>query len=173
VEPGDVILGLASSGVHSNGFSLIRRVLVDGHEDGLGLARLDLGGCTLAEELMTPTRIYVKSVLALVASGVKVKAMSHITGGGITENLDRCLPDGVDAVVHLAAWPRPRVFTLLADAAHLGDDEMLRTFNMGIGMCVVLAAKDAAAAAATLRSAGETVYEIGEIVAGSRTVRYA
>jgi phosphoribosylformylglycinamidine cyclo-ligase len=173
VEPGDVILGLASSGVHSNGFSLIRRVLVDGHEDGLGLARLDLGGCTLAEELMTPTRIYVKSVQALLASGVKVKAMSHITGGGITENLDRCLPAEVDAVVHLAAWPRPRVFTLLADAAHLDDVEMLKTFNMGIGMCIVLAAKDAARAAATLRGAGETVYEIGEIVAGSRTVRYA
>ena len=173
VKPGDVILGIASSGVHSNGFSLIRRVLVDGHEDELGLARLDLGGRTLAEELMTPTRIYVKSVRDLLASTVKVKAMSHITGGGITENLDRCLPEGVDAVVHLAAWPRPRVFTLLAEATHLGDDEMLKTFNMGIGLCVILDAKDAAGAAATLRAAGETVYEIGEIEAGSRTVRYA
>jgi phosphoribosylformylglycinamidine cyclo-ligase len=173
VVAGDVILGVASSGVHSNGFSLVRRVLVDGHEDELGLARLDLGGRTLAEELMTPTRIYVRPVLGLLRSGVKVKAMAHITGGGITENLDRCLPEGVDAFVHRASWPRPRVFSLLADATRLSDDELFRTFNMGIGLCLVLGAKEAAGAAAALRAAGETVYEIGEIVEGSRTVRYA
>jgi len=173
VKPGDVILGIASSGVHSNGFSLIRRVLVDGHEDELALPRTDLGGRTLADTLMTPTRIYVKSVLGVLKAGIEVKAMSHITGGGITENLDRCLPEGVDAVVHLAAWPRPRVFALLAEAAHLDDAEMLKTFNMGIGLCLVLDAKAAAAAAVALRAAGETVYEIGEIVEGTRTVRYA
>jgi len=173
IVPGDVVLGLASSGVHSNGFSLVRRVLVDGHEDELSLPRTDLGGRTLGEALLQPTRIYVKPVLELLRSGVPVKGIAHITGGGITENLDRCLPADVDAVVHRAGWKRPRVFDLLADASRLSDDEMYRTFNMGIGMALVLAPKDAAHAAAALRAAGETVFEIGDIVAGSRTVRYA
>jgi phosphoribosylformylglycinamidine cyclo-ligase len=172
IEPGDVILGLASSGAHSNGFSLIRRVLVDGHEDELGLPRLDLGGVTLGEALLAPTRIYVKPVLQLLWAGVPIKGMAHITGGGITENLDRCLPEGVDAFVHRVAWKRPRIFDLLAEATRLSDDELYRTFNMGIGMCLVLEPKAAANAAAALRLAGETVYEIGEIVAGDRSVRY-
>jgi phosphoribosylformylglycinamidine cyclo-ligase len=173
IVPGDTVLGLASSGAHSNGFSLIRRVLVDGHEDELALPRLDLGGRTLGEALLEPTRIYVKPVRALLVSGVRVKGMAHITGGGLTENLDRCLPEGVDALVHRNAWPRPRIFELLAGATHLDDDELFRTFNMGVGLCLVLDAKDAAGAAAALRAAGETVWEIGEIVEGSRTVRYA
>jgi phosphoribosylformylglycinamidine cyclo-ligase len=173
IEPGDVVLGLASSGAHSNGFSLIRRVLVDGHEDELSLPRVDLGGRTLGEALLEPTRIYVKSVRALLASGVRVKGMAHITGGGLTENLDRCLPEGVDAVVHRDAWPRPRIFGLLAEATRLDDDELFRTFNMGVGLCLVLDARAAAEAAVALRASGETVWEIGEIVAGSRTVRYA
>jgi phosphoribosylformylglycinamidine cyclo-ligase len=173
IESGDVVLGLASSGVHSNGFSLVRRVLVDGHEDELGLARLDLGGRTLGEALLTPTRIYVKPMLDLLRAGAPVKGIAHVTGGGLTENLDRCLPAGVDALVHRASWPRPRVFGLLAEATRLGDDELFRTFNMGIGMCVVLPRRAAADAAVALRAAGETVYEIGEIVPGSRTVRYA
>jgi phosphoribosylformylglycinamidine cyclo-ligase len=173
IEAGDVVLGLASSGVHSNGFSLIRRVLVDGHEDELALPRLDLGGRTLGAALMEPTRIYVKPVLELLRGGAPVKGIAHITGGGLTENLDRCLPAGVDALVHRIAWPRQRVFELLAEATRLDDDELFRTFNMGIGMCLVMAPKAATAAAAALRAAGETVYEIGEIVPGSRTVRYA
>jgi len=173
IAPGDTVLGLESSGAHSNGFSLIRRVLVDGHESELGLPRLDLGGKTLGEALLEPTRIYVKSVLALIASGVRIKGMAHITGGGLTENLDRCLPEGVDALLHRAAWKRPRVFELIAEATRLDDDELFRTFNMGIGLCIVLDAKDAAAAAVALRAAGESVFEIGEIVAGTRTVRYA
>jgi phosphoribosylformylglycinamidine cyclo-ligase len=173
IAPGDVILGLASSGPHSNGYSLIRRVLVDGHEDELGLPRLDLGGVTLGAALLEPTRIYVKPVLDLLRGGVAIKGMAHITGGGITENLDRCLPEGVDAVVHTVAWKRPRIFELLAEASHLDDGEMFRTFNMGIGLCLVLAPRDAANAAAALRVAGEKVFEIGDIVPGSRTVRYA
>jgi len=173
IEPGDVVLGLAASGVHSNGFSLIRRVLVDGHEDELSLPRLDLEGASLGEALLTPTRIYVKPVLDLVRAGTRVKGMAHITGGGVSENLNRCLPSGVDALLHTASWKRPRVFELLAEATHLTEDELLRTFNMGIGLCLVLAPKDAANAAAALREAGETVFEIGEIVAGSGVVRYA
>jgi phosphoribosylformylglycinamidine cyclo-ligase len=173
IEPGDTVLGLASSGVHSNGFSLVRRVMVDGHEGELALPRLDLGGRTLGDVLLEPTRIYVKSVLALLASDVKVKGMAHITGGGITENLDRCLPDGVDAVVHRKAWPRPSIFEALAQATRLDDDELFRTFNMGVGFCIVLGAKDAADAAVALRASGEKVWEIGEIVPGTRSVRYA
>jgi phosphoribosylformylglycinamidine cyclo-ligase len=173
IEPGDTILGLASSGVHSNGFSLVRRVMVDGHEDELGLPRLDLGGRTLGQALLEPTRIYVKPVLGLVRSGAPVKGIAHITGGGLTENLDRCLPAGVDALVHREAWPRPRVFDLLADATRLDDYELFRTFNMGIGMCLVLPARAAADAAVALRAAGETVFEIGEIVPGTRRVTYA
>jgi phosphoribosylformylglycinamidine cyclo-ligase len=173
IVPGDTVLGLASSGVHSNGFSLVRRVLIDGHEDELALPRLGLGGRTLGDALLEPTRIYVKPVLGLLRSGAPVKAMAHITGGGITENLDRCLPEGVDALVHRGAWPRPRIFGLLSEATHLDDDEMFRTFNMGIGMCLVVGAREAAGVAAALRAFGETVCEIGEIVPGSGHVRYA
>ena len=173
IQPGDVVLGIASSGVHSNGFSLVRKVLVDGHEEELSLPRLDLGGKTLGESLLEPTRIYVKSVLALLRGGAPVKGIAHITGGGLTENLDRCLPKSVDARVHRDAWPRPRLFELLAQATGLDDDELFRTFNMGIGMCVVLDAKAAADASVALRAAGETVFEIGEIVEGSGVVRYA
>jgi phosphoribosylformylglycinamidine cyclo-ligase len=172
IEPGDTVLGLASSGAHSNGFSLIRRVLVDGHEDELGLPRLDLGGRTLGDALLEPTRIYVRSIRSLLASGARVKGMAHITGGGLTGNLGRCLPDGVDALVHRKSWPRSRIFEVLAQATRLDDDELFRTFNMGVGMCLVLGARDAADAAVALRASGETVWEIGEIVPGSRSVRY-
>ena len=172
VAPGDVVLGLASSGLHSNGFSLVRRVLVEGREEELSMARLDLGGATLGEALLTPTRIYVKAVLEVLRAGLGVKAMAHITGGGITENLDRVLPEGVDAELHRAAWPVPAVFDAVAGAANLDDDSMLRTFNMGIGFMLVMDPVDAPEAAAKLIAAGERVYEIGEIVAGDGNVRY-
>jgi len=172
VEPGDVVLGLASSGLHSNGFSLVRRVLVDGHEAELDLARLDLGGATLADALLEPTRIYAKSVRALLDSGVPVKAMAHITGGGITENLDRVLPETCDAVVVSGSWPVPRVIELAVQAAALPADEALRTFNMGLGMMLVFDSRHAPEAAVVLRAAGEKVFEVGEIVAGEGKVRY-
>lgn len=173
IQPGDVVLGLASSGIHSNGFSLVRRALVQGRESELTLPRLDLGGRSLGEALLEPTRIYVKPVLDVVRAGAGVKGMAHITGGGISENLNRCLPSTVDALVHLDAWPRTRLFEILAEETRLSDDELLRTFNMGIGLCLVMAPHAAADAAAALREAGETIYEIGEIVAGSGVVRYA
>ncbi|MBA4370342.1 MAG: phosphoribosylformylglycinamidine cyclo-ligase [Coriobacteriaceae bacterium] len=172
IAPGDTILGLASSGLHSNGFSLVRRVLVEGQEEALTLQRVDLGGATLGETLLTPTRIYVKPVLELLRAGVAVKGMAHITGGGITENLDRCLPETVDARVARASWKVPRVFGLVQEAAALDDEEMYRTFNMGVGFAIVLGARAAAGAATRLREAGETVWEIGEIVAGSGVVGY-
>lgn len=172
VSPGDVVLGLASSGVHSNGFSLVRRALVDDHEGGLVLPRIDLGGVTLGEVLLTPTRIYARPVLDLLASGIPVKAMAHITGGGITENLDRVLPETCDARIAARSWKVPHIFDILAEETGLDDDEMFRTFNMGIGFALVLDPAHAPSAAIALRESGERVFEIGEIVEGSGVVVY-
>jgi phosphoribosylformylglycinamidine cyclo-ligase len=172
VVPGDVVLGLASTGLHSNGFSLVRRVLVDGQEDALSLPRVDLGGQTLGDALMTPTRIYVSAILRMLRAGVKVKAMSHITGGGISENLDRALPKTVDAELVTASWKVPRTVELAVEAAGLDAAEAHKTFNMGIGFALILSPAEAPKAAALLREAGETVYEIGEIVAGEGKVVY-
>lgn len=172
IVPGDVVLGLGSSGAHSNGFSLIRRVLVDGHEGEITLPRIDLGGRTLGEALLEPTRIYVKAILELLRSGVKVKGMAHITGGGITENLNRALPKTCDARLVRGSWKVPAVFDLIQAAAALPDDEMLRTFNMGVGFALILDPSEAPRAAAALIAAGETVSEIGEIVAGNGKVIY-
>ena len=173
IAPGDVVLGLASSGVHSNGFSLIRRALVEGREDELELAQVDFGGASLADTLLEPTRIYVRSVLGALREGARIKGIAHITGGGLTENLNRCLPKSVDAVVARGSWKEPRVFGLIADATRLDEAEMLKTFNMGVGLCLVVGAKEAAGIAVTLRQAGETVFEIGTIEPGSGAVRYA
>lgn len=172
IAPGDVILGLASSGLHSNGFSLVRRVLVQGRENELAVPRIDLGGITLGELLLTPTRIYVKSVLALLAE-VPVKGMAHITGGGITENLDRVLPKSCNARVVRGSWKVPQVFDLVQEAAGIDEASMYRTFNMGVGFAIVVHRADAPAAAAKLREYGETVSEIGEVVEGTGAVVYA
>ena len=171
IAPGDVILGLASSGLHSNGFSLVRKVLVEGREDELALPRVDLGGTTLGELLLTPTRIYVRSVLATLAEH-PVKGIAHITGGGITEDLDRVLPETCNARVVRGSWKIPPVFDLVRDAAGIDDDSMYRTFNMGIGLALVVDHTHAPAIAAKLRSLGEGVSEIGEIVKGSGVVVY-
>ncbi|MDP1927856.1 MAG: phosphoribosylformylglycinamidine cyclo-ligase, partial [Thiobacillus sp.] len=156
IVPGDVVLGLASSGVHSNGYSLVRK-LID--VSGIGL-KSDFHGQPFADVLMAPTRIYVKPLLALMEK-LPVKGMAHITGGGITGNLPRCLPEGVAARVDQAAWTRPPLFDWLQQAGNVAPDEMLRTFNCGIGMCVVVAAADAATAMAHLQASGETVWQIG------------
>ena len=160
IAPGDVVLGLASSGAHSNGYSLIRK-LID--VSGIGL-KSDFHGQPFADVLMAPTRIYVKSLLALMQA-MTVKGMAHITGGGITGNLPRCLPESVAAQVDATSWTRPPLFDWLQQVGNVEPDEMLRTFNCGIGMCVVVAATDAAAAMAHLQASGETVWRIGEIVA--------
>ncbi len=172
VAEGDVVLGVASSGLHSNGFSLVRRALVDGHEAELALPRTDLGGQTLGDALLTPTRIYAAAVKALLAAGIPVKAIAHITGGGISENLDRVLPESCDALVVRGSWPVPRVIELAVEAAGLPEDEAYRTFNMGLGLMIVLDAKAAPEAAIALRAAGEKVFEVGEIVAGEGKVAY-
>ncbi|HSK46506.1 MAG TPA: phosphoribosylformylglycinamidine cyclo-ligase [Coriobacteriia bacterium] len=172
VRPGDVILGLASSGLHSNGFSLVRAAVVDGNEAALVMPRVDLGGDSLGEALLTPTRIYVKAVLELLRAGTQVKAMAHITGGGITENLDRILPESCDAEIVRRSWKVPRVIETVIDAAALSEEDAYRTFNMGIGFMLVLDPADAPGAAALLRDAGEQVYEVGEIVPGLGRVTY-
>jgi len=171
VRPGDRVLGLASSGLHSNGYTLIRRVVFERLGLKVGDALPGLGR-SVADELLEPTRIYVKPVLALLKT-VPVLAMAHITGGGITENLPRVLPDGCQAVIDPRAWPVPRIFSILQEAGRIEDAEMRRTFNMGVGYLVVVRPGDAARGAQVLRAAGERVFDVGEIRAGPRSVVYA
>lgn len=160
IAPGDIILGLASSGAHSNGYSLIRKVT---ERSGMAFdAAFD--GATLGEKLIEPTRIYVKSILALQRA-LRVKGLAHITGGGIVENVPRVLPEGVRAEIAASAWRRPALFDWIAEHGGVADDEMYRTFNCGIGMVVVVDAADASRAAEILRAEGETVHEIGRIEA--------
>ncbi len=166
MKPGDVVLGLASSGLHSNGFSLVRRLADDlgpGYDAPAPFATPDADSQTLAEALLTPTRIYVRSCLAAHRAG-QVKALAHITGGGLPENLPRVLPQGLGVEIDLGAWALPPVFAWLADLGGLEQDELLRTFNCGIGMAVVLGEDHAEAAAKTFQEAGETVHVIGRVV---------
>ena len=173
VKPGDVVLALASSGVHSNGYSLVRKVVADA---GLALSKPApfASNLSVGEVLLEPTRIYVKSGLAAARSG-KVKAFAHITGGGLIENIPRVLPDGTCAALDAARWELPVVFGWLAKTGRIAPEEMARTFNCGIGMVVVTAPEDANAVAAMLEQAGERVLEIGRIetAAGAPQVRIA
>lgn len=166
VAEGDVILGLASSGIHSNGFSLVRRLAAD---KGWKLDRPALfdQDVRLIDALMAPTRIYVKSLLPLVRTG-KIHAMAHITGGGLLENIPRVLPDHLHAFVDADAWDQPRLMAFLQAQGHIEPEEMARTFNCGIGMAVVVAPEDADAVTAALEAAGETVHRIGDIREGAK-----
>ncbi len=159
IQPGDVVLGLASSGAHSNGYSLVRKIIERSKPD-LN-AKFD-GGRTLADCIMAPTRIYVKQLLALMQK-TKVKGMAHITGGGLLENIPRVLPENVIAVLDGKSWHTPKLFDWLREQGNIAQQEMYRTFNCGIGMVVVVAEGDAAAAMAELETAGETVWDIGTI----------
>jgi phosphoribosylformylglycinamidine cyclo-ligase len=158
IAPGDIVLGLASSGAHSNGYSLVRKILDRAKPD----LDADFDGRSLADALIAPTRIYVKPMLALMKR-VKVKGIAHITGGGIVENVPRVLPDPVRAVIEKKSWPRPKLFDWLQREGKVAEDEMHRVFNCGIGMVVVVAGQDADAALACLRESGEAVYRIGRI----------
>ncbi|MCG6940403.1 MAG: phosphoribosylformylglycinamidine cyclo-ligase [Thiohalocapsa sp.] len=175
VRPGDALVALSSSGPHSNGFSLIRRVL-DASGAGLDdpLDPTAEKATTLADALLAPTRIYIKPALALARHG-GVHALAHITGGGITENLPRVLPKGTKAVVDLRTWRPTPVFRWLRDAGNITDDEMLRTFNCGVGMIAIVAADRAAGACGLLRTAGEHAWIIGRVEphAGEPLVEYA
>jgi len=155
IQAGDVLLGLASSGPHSNGFSLIRRILGD--------AKPNSG---LADSLMEPTRIYVKPVLKLLAA-VKVKGLAHITGGGLVGNVPRMLPQGMRAVLRKKMWPRPELFSLLQKDGNIAEAEMHRVFNCGIGMVLCVARDQVAAATMLLKREGELAYEIGFVEAGN------
>ena len=162
VASGDALIGIASSGVHSNGFSLVRRLVSQHGLDWEAPAPFD-AATPLAEALLTPTRIYVKSVLAAIRETGAVKGLAHITGGGLTENLPRVLPDGVAAQIDLTAWTPPPVFAWIAEAGRVAEPEMLRTFNCGIGLVLICAADDANRLCADLAGRGEDARIIGAL----------
>ncbi len=168
VSEGDVLLGLASSGVHSNGYSLVRKIVEASGLDWDSPAPFADG--TLGAALLAPTKLYVRSGLAAYRAG-GLHALAHITGGGLTENLPRALPDGLGADIDLGAWTLPPVLKWLVDQAGLSQTEMLKTFNCGIGMIAVVAAERADALQAVLEEHGETVHRIGSVIAGEG-VRY-
>jgi phosphoribosylformylglycinamidine cyclo-ligase len=161
IAPGDALLGLASSGAHSNGYSLVRKILERARLD----LTADFHGRSLGEAILAPTRIYVKPVLELIER-IPVKGLAHITGGGITGNVPRMLPAGTRAVIRKASWPRPALFDWLQREGGVAEDEMHRVFNCGIGLVVAVDAADAARATELLRAAGETVYAVGAIEKG-------
>ena len=167
IAAGDVLIGLPSSGLHTNGYSLARRIAFD--VAGLTVAsRVPELGCTIGEALLEPHRSYLAVITPLLPSGL-VKGMAHITGGGITDNLPRILPDGTSAVIDRTTWEAPPIFRWLQRTGNVPDDDMLRTFNMGIGLIV---ACDDASAGQLLAQLGPGAVRIGRIVAGDRGVRY-
>ena len=166
LSQGDVLIGLASTGVHSNGFSLVRKVLDVEHAD-LTSPVEQLGGKSLGETLLTPTRIYVKAIKALLKAGVDIHAVSHITGGGFYENVPRMMTDGLTARIQLSSFPKLPIFQLIQDKGNIPERDMYNTFNMGIGMILALPADQAQQALSVLADAGESAYAIGEVVAGA------
>jgi phosphoribosylformylglycinamidine cyclo-ligase len=166
IAPDDLILGLASSGVHSNGFSLVRRI-IEQERWNLDDTLPGVGGLSLAEILLEPTRIYVRSLLPLVQEG-RIKGLAHVTGGGLLENIPRVLPDNCHAVVDADRWNLPPIFALLQEGGRITPQEMARTFNCGVGMAVIAAPEQIDSVSAALESAGETVFEIGRIEQGER-----
>lgn len=168
IKPGDVLVGMASSGVHSNGFSLVRKVFemtkesLDTYYDELGK--------TLGEALIAPTKIYVKALKSIKNSGVKVKGCSHITGGGFYENIPRMLPEGVRAVVEKNSYEVPAIFKLLAKEGDIAEEMMYNTFNMGLGMILALEPEDVDKAMEAIRAAGEEAYVVGRVEAGEKGV---
>jgi len=170
IVPGDKVIGLPSSGLHSNGYSLARKTLLE--VAGYDVAtRLDRLGRTVGEEMLEPTRIYVPTVLPLLER-FEIKGLAHITGGGLTENLPRILPPGTGMKVQLGSWPVPPVFELIAETGEVAEKEMLRTFNLGIGMAAVIPAATAGAVMEYLAERGEKSYLIGEVIAGKREIHY-
>ena len=163
---GDILIGLASTGVHSNGFSLVRKVLDVEHAD-LTSPVEQLEGKSLGETLLTPTRIYVKAIKALLKAWVDIHAVSHITGGGFYENVPRMMTDGLTARIQLSSFPKLPIFQLIQDKGNIPERDMYNTFNMGIGMILALPDGQAQQALSVLADAGESAYAIGEVVAGA------
>ena len=168
MEEDDVIIALPSSGVHSNGFSLVRKVF-DIENCDLNKTYEELGGKTLGETLLTPTKIYVKPVLDLIAN-VKVRAISHITGGGFYENIPRSIPDGFGAVIDKSAVKVLPIFDLIAKVGNIPERDMFNTFNMGVGMSIVVAKDDAEKALEILKENGEDAYIIGKVIKSDEKV---
>jgi len=158
IQSGDAVIGLASSGAHSNGYSLIRKIISNEKADFLA----PFDGKTLKDIVMEPTKLYVKSILKLKET-VKIKGMAHITGGGITENIPRILEPDLMAEIQSSSWPLPKLFQWLQDKGNISSSELYRTFNCGIGMAIVIDQKDVAQAKQVLQDSNETVYEIGII----------
>ncbi|MCM1126088.1 MAG: phosphoribosylformylglycinamidine cyclo-ligase [Lachnospiraceae bacterium] len=168
IKPGDVLVGIASSGVHSNGFSLIRKIFVMTNES-LNTYYDELGG-TLGEALIEPTKIYVKTMKSIKQAGITVKGCSHITGGGFYENIPRMLPDGVTAVIEKNSYPIPPIFDLMRKNGDLEEKMMYNTYNMGLGMVLALSPADVDGAVAAIEAAGEKAYVVGKILAGEKGV---
>jgi len=168
IAPGDVLLGLPSSGVHSNGFSLVRKICFD-HQNFTFDSFIPELGKTLGEELLTPTRLYPKVCLPLI-DNFSIKGMVHITGGGFYDNIPRVLPAGCGVTVNTENWPKPLIFSLLQQWGNVAWPEMYRTFNMGIGMILVVAEADAPAIHRALTAQGELCYRIGRVVKGDQSV---
>lgn len=168
LKPGDVLIGMASSGVHSNGFSLVRKVF-EMTKESLDTYYEELGK-TLGEALIAPTKIYVKALKAVKDAGVAIKACSHITGGGFYENIPRMLPEGVRAFVKKDSYEVPAIFRLLASKGNIDEQMMYNTYNMGIGMILAVDPAQAESAVAAIREAGEIPYIIGEVKAGEKGV---
>ncbi len=165
IVAGDAVLGLASSGVHSNGFSLVRNIVAESGLSYSDPAPFD-PGTTLGDALLTPTRLYTPAMMALARAGL-AKGFAHITGGGLTENIPRTLPSGLGVALDATAWPLPAVFHWMKERGGFGDSDMARTFNCGIGMVAVTSETDADEAVRLLESKGETVFRIGRVVEGA------
>lgn len=168
MKPGDVVIALPSSGVHSNGFSLVRKVF-DVENADIKTPVAELGGKSVGETLLTPTKIYVKPVLALLEK-VKVKGISHITGGGFYENIPRSIPDGLGAKIDRSSVRILPIFDLIAKTGNLSEHDMFNTFNMGVGMSITVSAEDAETAIKILRDSGEDAYVIGEIISSDEKI---
>lgn len=168
IKPGDALIGIASSGVHSNGFSLVRKVF-EMTKENLNTYYEELGA-TLGETLLTPTKIYVKALKAVKDAGVTIKGCSHITGGGFYENIPRMLPDGVNAEIKKDSYPIPPIFNLLQKTGKLEEKMMYNTYNMGLGMVLAVDRADIDKVMEAVRQAGETPYEIGSVISGEKGV---
>ncbi|WP_438448110.1 phosphoribosylformylglycinamidine cyclo-ligase [Gorillibacterium sp. sgz5001074] len=170
IRPGDAVIGLASTGVHSNGFSLVRRLLLEQMGYKLDQRIEGLNG-TLGETLLTPTKIYVKTILALLKQ-VEVKGMAHITGGGFLENIPRCLPDGVNVEIDYGSWPILPIFERMQKDGQISNNDMFRTFNMGIGMVLIVPEAQAEAAIQLANSLGDPAYRLGRVTEGEKIVTF-
>jgi len=168
IKPGDALIGIASSGVHSNGFSLVRKIF-DITKDTLNKPYPELG-CTLGEALIAPTKIYVSALKAVKEAGITIKGCSHITGGGFYENVPRMLPEGVSAKIQKDSYPVLPIFKLIQEKGEITEEMMYNTFNMGLGMVIAVSPEEADEAIRAIETAGENAYKVGEIVQGDKAV---